>query len=149
MDILFIPQVLVEARLSCWPLPIYLSIQLNDLKVTVEALKKIPGLNKIKIDENTSLGNSYSVDAQFRGIQAAVERPHHNLLYVHGWLIPKPGVLHVLMEKADSDVTTALQQGVPLKSRMKIALDVINGLTVIHSLHCIHQDIKTESILVC
>lgn len=67
---------------------------------------------------------------------------------MRGWLIPKPGVLHVVMEKADSDVTTALQQSLPLKFRMKIALDVINGLTAIHSAQTAHQDIKVDSILV-
>ena len=53
------------------------------------------------------------------------------------------------MEKADSDVTTALQRGLlPLKNRMKIAVDVANGLKAIHSAHYVEQDIKADSILV-
>ena len=84
-----------------------------------------------------------------REIQTRIGKAHPNLLCLHGWLIPEPGVLHVLMEKADSDVTTALQRGLlPLKSRMKIAVDVANGLKAIHSVHYIEQDIKTDSILV-
>jgi len=67
---------------------------------------------------------------------------------VHGWLIPEPGVIHVLMEKADSDVTTALQEGLLLKTRMKIALDVASGLKAVHSAQFVHQDIKADSILV-
>lgn len=86
--------------------------------------------------------------SQYREIQARVGKAHRNLLYVHGWLIPEPGVIHVLMEKADTDVTTALQQGLPLKTRMKIAVDVANGLKAVHSAWYIHQDIKADSILV-
>jgi len=80
-------------------------------------------------------------------IQARVGKAHRNLLYVHGWLIPEPGVIHVLMEKADSDVTTALQEGLLLKTRMKIALDVASGLKAVHSAQFVHQDIKADSIL--
>ena len=86
----------------------------------------------------------------YREIQTRIEKAHPNLLFVHGWLIPEPGVLHVLMEKAELDVTTALQQGfLPLKTRLKIAVDVANGLQAIHSANYAHQDLKADSILVC
>ena len=53
------------------------------------------------------------------------------------------------MEKAELDVTTALQQGLlSLKTRLKLAGDVANGLKAIHKAHYIHQDIKADSILV-
>ena len=53
------------------------------------------------------------------------------------------------MEKAELDVTTALQQGLlSLKTRLKIAKDVANGLKAIHSADYVHQDIKADSILV-
>ena len=53
------------------------------------------------------------------------------------------------MEKAELDVTTALQQGLlSAKTRLKIAGDVANGLKAIHEAHYIHQDIKADSILV-
>jgi len=53
------------------------------------------------------------------------------------------------MEKAELDVTTALQQGLlSLKTRLKIAKDVANGLKAIHSAGYVHQDIKADSILV-
>ena len=85
----------------------------------------------------------------YREIQTRIEKAHPNLLFVHGWLIPEPGVLHVLMEKAELDVTTALQQGLlSAKTRLKIAGDVANGLKAIHEAHYIHQDIKADSILV-
>ncbi|KAL9986915.1 hypothetical protein ACROYT_G001129 [Oculina patagonica] len=81
-------------------------------------------------------------------IQTRIDTAHPNLLFVHGWLIPEPGVLHVLTEKADSDLTTALQEGrLPLKSRLKIAVDVADGLKAIHNAHYIHQDVKADSIL--
>ena len=84
-----------------------------------------------------------------REIQTRIEKFHPNLLFVHGWLIPEPGVIHVLMEKADSDVTTALQENVlPLKTRLKIAVDVAYGLKALHSAHYVHQDVKADSILV-
>ena len=64
----------------------------------------------------------------FREIQTRIEKAHPNLLFAHGWLIPQPGVLHVLMDKAELDVTTALQPSfLPLKTRLKIAVDVANG----------------------
>ena len=85
-----------------------------------------------------------------REIQARIGEPHRNLLHVHGWLIPESGVIHVLTEKADADVTTALQQGqLSLKNRMRIALDVISGIKAVHKALYIHQDIKAESVLVC
>ena len=77
-----------------------------------------------------------------------VGKSHPNLLCVHGWLVPEPSVIHVLMEKADSDLTTALENGLPLKARMKIAVDVINGIKAIHRAHFFHKDIKPDSILV-
>lgn len=54
------------------------------------------------------------------------------------------------MEKADSDLTTALQEGRlhPLKTRLKTAVDVAKGLKALHSARYIHQDIKVDSILV-
>ena len=52
------------------------------------------------------------------------------------------------MEKADSDVTTALRQALSLKTRLKIAEDVANGLVALHGASYIHQDIKVDSILV-
>jgi len=85
----------------------------------------------------------------FREIRRKIEKAHPNLLFVHGWLIPEPGVLHALMDKAESDVTTALQQGLlSLKTRLKIAVDVANGLKAMHSANYIHQDLKADSILV-
>lgn len=52
------------------------------------------------------------------------------------------------MEKAESDVTRALQQGfLPLKTRLKIAVDVASGLKAIHSANYVHQDLKADSIL--
>ena len=64
-------------------------------------------------------------------------------------MIPEPGVLHVLMEKAELDLTTALRKGfLPLETRMKIAVDVANGLKAIHSANYVHQDLKADSILV-
>ena len=84
-----------------------------------------------------------------REIQTRIDRGHPNLLFLHGWLLPEPGVLYVVMEKADTDVTTALQEGLmPLKTRLKIAVDVANGMKAIHSAQFIHQDIKADSILV-
>ena len=85
----------------------------------------------------------------FREIQTRIEKVHPNLLFVHGWLIPEPDVLYVLMEKAELDVTTALQQGfLALKTRLEIAVDVANGLKAIHSANYVHQDLKADSILV-
>ena len=52
------------------------------------------------------------------------------------------------MEKADSDVTTALRQALSLKTRLKIAEDVATGLVALHGASYIHQDIKVDSILV-
>jgi len=53
------------------------------------------------------------------------------------------------MDKAELDVTTALQQDLlSLKTRLKIAGDVANGLKAIHAAYYIHQDIKADSILV-
>lgn len=83
-----------------------------------------------------------------REFQARLEEPHSNLLYLHGWLFPEPGVINVIMERADSDVTTALKQGLSLKARLKIAEDVANGLVALHGASYVHQDIKVDSILV-
>ena len=82
-------------------------------------------------------------------MQTRIDKAHPNLLFVHGWLIPEPGVLHIVMEKADTNVTSALREGpLPLKTRLKIAVDVANGLKAIHGLHYVKQDIKADSILV-
>ena len=72
----------------------------------------------------------------------------NNLLYLYGWLIPKPGTIQIVTERADCDLTTALQGGLSLKIRMKIAKDVANGIKAIHSANYIDQDIKADSLLV-
>lgn len=82
-------------------------------------------------------------------MQTRIDKAHPNLLFVHGWLIPEPGVLHIVIEKANTDVTTALQEGLlPLNTRLKIAVDVANGMKAIHQSHYVKQDIKADSILV-
>ena len=53
------------------------------------------------------------------------------------------------MEKAELDLTTALQQdSLSLKTRLKIAVDVANGLKAMHSANYVHQDLKADAILV-
>lgn len=72
-----------------------------------------------------------------------------NLLRLHGWVIPEVDILHVVMEKADRGLLRALQERLPLSTRMRIALDVAEGLKAIHDIDYIYEDLKPGNILVC
>lgn len=68
---------------------------------------------------------------------------------LNGWVIPEVDILHVVMEKADRGLLRALQEGLPLDKRMRIALDVAEGLKAIHDIDYIYEDLKPGNILVC
>lgn len=70
------------------------------------------------------------------------------MLRLHGWVIPEVDVLHVVMEKADRSLLSALQEGLPLYRRMRIALDVAEGLKAIHDVDYVYEDLKPGNILV-
>ena len=74
---------------------------------------------------------------------------HTNLLRLHGWVIPEVDVLHIVMEKAEKGLLRVLQEGLPLSRRMRIALDVAEGLKAIHDIDYIYEDLKPGNILVC
>lgn len=73
---------------------------------------------------------------------------HPNLLRLFGWVFPQPDVLHVVMEKAERGLLSALQRGLPLLIRMNIAVDVAKGLKAIHEINYIYEDLKPENVLV-
>ena len=70
------------------------------------------------------------------------------LLRLHGWLMPAPGVMHIVMETADTDLLTALKRDMSLKRRLNIAWEVGLGLKCIHDAGYIHEDLKPQNILV-
>ena len=74
---------------------------------------------------------------------------HTNLLRLLGWVIPEVDVLHVVMDKADRGLLHALQEGLPLYRRLRIALDVAEGLKALHDIDYIYEDLKPGNILVC
>ena len=74
---------------------------------------------------------------------------HTNLLRLQGWVIPEVDVLHIVMEKAEKGLLRVLQEGLPLSRRMRIALDVAEGLKAIHDIDYIYEDLKPGNILVC
>ena len=53
------------------------------------------------------------------------------------------------MDKADKGLLRALQEGLPLYRRLRIALDVAEGLKAIHDIDYIYEDLKPGNILVC
>lgn len=73
---------------------------------------------------------------------------HPNLLRLFGWVFPQPDVLHVVMEKAERGLLSALRSGLPLPIRMNIAVDVAKGLKAIHEINYIYEDLKPENVLV-
>lgn len=52
------------------------------------------------------------------------------------------------MEKADRSLLSALQEGLSLYRRMRIALDVAEGLKAIHDVDYVYEDLKPGNILV-
>ena len=84
----------------------------------------------------------------FRDIFARRGRAHPNLLYVLGWLMPREGVLQVVMEKARTDLLTALRRGMSPRRRLKVAADAALGLKAMHDVGYVYQDLKPENILV-
>ena len=62
--------------------------------------------------------------------------------------MPAPGVMHIVMETADTDLLTALKRGMSLKRRLNTAWEVGAGLKCIHDAGYIHEDLKPQNILV-
>ena len=91
---------------------------------------------------------SFLVLSVIRDIVVRCGGVHPNLLRVHGWLMPEPDVLHIVMERAETDLLTALRRRLALKKRMKIAIDVARGLIALHGASYVYQDLKPETVLV-
>ena len=74
--------------------------------------------------------------------------PSPFLLRVHGWVMPEPGVLHVVTESVKTDLLAALAQGSTPESRLGIARDVASGLKSMHDAGYVFGDLKPQNILV-
>ncbi|XP_019629835.1 PREDICTED: dual serine/threonine and tyrosine protein kinase-like [Branchiostoma belcheri] len=73
-----------------------------------------------------------------------------HLTAVYGWLMPDPNTLHVVTERAEMDLVTALRRRVallPVDKRRDIALDVARGLQGLHDLGFVFGDLKPRNVL--
>ncbi|VDP50537.1 unnamed protein product [Soboliphyme baturini] len=58
-----------------------------------------------------------------------------------------PSVL-IVMERMNRDLYAALKKGLKFHVRIRIAIDVIQGLRFLHSQGLIHRDVKLKNVLV-
>ncbi|GFV11063.1 hypothetical protein TNCV_2718081 [Trichonephila clavipes] len=57
-----------------------------------------------------------------------------------------PAVL-LVMDRLQRDLYSALKMGLPWKSRLQIALDVVQGIRFLHGQGLVHRDIKLKNVL--
>lgn len=83
---------------------------------------------------------------------------YFNLLWLYGWVFFKLDVLYVVMEKVEKSFFCVFKEFVlvwvcflffKLIMRIKMVLDVVEGLKVIYEIGYIYEDIKFGNILVC
>ncbi|XP_041805257.1 dual serine/threonine and tyrosine protein kinase [Chelmon rostratus] len=78
---------------------------------------------------------------------------HERLVDLHGSVIDHTyaggssiAVL-LIMERLHRDLYTGLKAGLPLRERLLIALDVVEGIRFLHSQGLLHRDIKLKNVL--
>ena len=52
------------------------------------------------------------------------------------------------MEEAQEDLLAALKRGMPWAKRLRVAIEVAKGLSAIHKVHYVYQDLKPQNVMV-
>lgn len=80
---------------------------------------------------------------------------HERVVRLHGSVIDHgygggsgPPAVLLIMERMKRDLYTALQQGLTWPQRLRVALDVVEGIRFLHSQGLVHRDIKLKNVLV-
>jgi len=80
---------------------------------------------------------------------------HDRLVQIRGSVIDysyaggsSPAVL-LIMDRMQRDLYAGIKNGMSFRSRLQVALDVVDGLRYLHSQGLIHRDIKLKNVLVC
>ncbi|GFS69497.1 hypothetical protein NPIL_611421 [Nephila pilipes] len=78
---------------------------------------------------------------------------HERIVQIRGSVIDltyaggsTPAVL-LVMDRLQRDLYSALKMGLPWKSRLQIALDVVQGIRFLHGQGLVHRDIKLKNVL--
>ena len=58
-----------------------------------------------------------------------------------------PAVL-LIMERLQRDLYQGIKNGLSYRTRLQVALDVVEGLRYLHSQGLVHRDIKLKNVLV-
>ncbi|XP_031564664.1 dual serine/threonine and tyrosine protein kinase-like [Actinia tenebrosa] len=68
-------------------------------------------------------------------------------LQLNGWFLPEPDKLYIVMEKAVEDLLAALKRGMSWEKRLRVAIDVAEGVSAIHKANYIYQDLKPQNVM--
>ncbi|XP_006822239.1 dual serine/threonine and tyrosine protein kinase-like [Saccoglossus kowalevskii] len=105
-------------------------------------------IKSVKMEEKRGRGKTemwYRTVVRLQEIRRLEE--HRNVITVHGWVMPSPIKLYIIMDKVGNNLISSVRN-LDRETKHEIALDVATGLAYLHEQGIIYNDLKPQNILI-